>query len=221
VYCADNPVKFVDTTGMFLDDYQLEKDGNINWLKETKASTHTIYASKDNGKIDKKNSIEVSKDVLNSKVTEKGKAQDSNGNIFPVEMNVYTTFGDDKSTAFFEFAAKNSDVEWSQVKAEIAGSVGYEEVNYIGTTIGSDGMDASQSYIESFIPDGVTIREANHSHPNNSITVSQGDVNVATKIQSRFSNATFNIFTPSNSKYTPYNMFSTPGLLQEVIIKPK
>jgi len=216
-YCSGNPLNRIDPDGR--DDYKMDRDGNMTLVKQTDAKNHTIYATNSNGGIDNKNSVQVSKDVLSSKITESVKTRDSNGNLSSAQVEVFTAFGDKQSTDFFEFASKNTDVEWTQVKATVDGAQGYEEVNYIGTSH-TDGNDASQSFISSFVPNGVTVREANHDHPNNTTTVSQGDINVATKVQSRFSNATFNIFTPGDSQYTPYNRFSIPGLLNEIIIRP-
>jgi RHS repeat-associated protein len=217
VYCSGNPVNRIDPDGR--DDYRMDRDGNMTFVKQTDAENHTIYATNSKGGVDNKNSVQVSKDVLSSKITESVKTRDSNGNPSSAQVEVFTAFGDKQSTEFFEFASKNSDVEWTQVKATVDGAQGYEQVNYIGTSH-TDGNDASQSFISSFVPNGVTVREANHNHPNNTTTVSQGDINVATKVQSRFPNATFNIFSPGNSQYTPYNMFSVPGLLKEIIITP-
>ncbi len=217
VYCSGNPVNRIDPDGR--DDYRMDRDGNMTLVKQADAENHTIYATNSKGGIDKKNSVQVSKDVLSSKITESVNTRDSNGNTSTAQVEVFTAFGDKQSTAFFEFAAKNSDVEWIQVKATVDGAQGYEQVNYIGTSH-TDGNDASQSFILSFVSNGVTVREANHDHPNNTTTVSQGDIRVATKVQSRFPNATFNIFTPGDSQYTPYNMFSVPGLLKEMIITP-
>jgi RHS repeat-associated protein len=220
-YCSGNPINRIDPDGR--DDYKLDRKGNIVFVKSTDAESHTIYATNSKGVIDNKNSIQVSKDVLGSKTTIKDvKGRDSNGEVFKTNVDVYKSTGDNNSTEFFEFAAKNSDVEWTQVKTTVDGAQGAEEVNYIGTSHG-DGNDVSQEYITSnVIPSDVTIREANHNHPNGSTTVSSGDVKVASNIQSRFPNATFNIYTPFNyRKYTPYNKDSKPGLLDEIVIRPK
>ena len=85
-----------------------------------------------------------------------------------------------------------------------------------------DDGDPSQNYITSkYMGVNVTVERADHSHPNNSSTVSQGDVNVATKIQNRFPNAIFNIYLPKSNRYESYDKNSMPGLLEEVIVKPK
>ena len=228
LYCANNPVNRIDPDGR--DDYKLNRNGEIEFVRQTKAETHTIYAVNNKGKIDKKNSYEVGKYVLDTKETVSGvKAQDSGGNVFTVTLDIYTSIGDEKSTGLFEFVSKNSgNVEWSQVKTTNGGT----DVNYLVTSR-EEGIDAGITFMTSRISSrnnqssmadflmgspGVNIREANHSHPNGSPTVSVGDINVADKLQSVFPNAQMNIFTPYNGAYIPFNRYSPTGVYPEIEI---
>lgn len=61
-YC--NPLKFVDPTGMFEDNYGLDKDGNITFLSKTEDKTDKLIVLDEKGAETDK-SIEVTKGILN------------------------------------------------------------------------------------------------------------------------------------------------------------
>ena len=117
-------------------------------------------------------------------------------------------------------------MEWSQIKTTTNGM----ELNYLTVTPGMDGGEIGQSHVISKIislnadysiagqPE-VNIREANHSHPNGSKVVSDGDVNLARKLQSKFPNAKMHNYT-KEAGYTPFNRYSEPGLLPNPIVRP-
>jgi hypothetical protein len=91
VYCLNNPLNRIDPDGRH--DYQLNYEtGNINLIKETKANTHTIYAPKVNGKIDRGNSITVSQDVLNTSTKQTTQV---NGESFTT--STYTIFNSEQA----------------------------------------------------------------------------------------------------------------------------
>jgi len=233
-WCNNNPVNRIDPTGM--DDYKLNREtGDIELYKKTKADTHTIYATKDNGKIDRKSSFTVDKYVLDGKETHSDvEGRRSDGSITKSDVDIYRSVGNDKSTEMFEFLSANSNVEWSQTKTTTSNGV---ELNYIATSH-LEGSDVGQSMVISQVSSlyegtslfnsivglpSVNITGANHSHPNGSTVVSLGDWNVAVQLQSVFPNATMNNVTFPNKRavYTPFSRYSTPGLLQEIIITPK
>ena len=66
-YGADNPIRYIDVDGMFFDDYQLSKDGSVQLLQKTDDATDKLYASKENGDIDKENSIDDVKSIPDKK----------------------------------------------------------------------------------------------------------------------------------------------------------
>lgn len=63
------------------------------------------------------------------------------------------------------------------------------------------------------------VKEANHTHSNGSSIVSKGDKELARKVQSSFPDAKLNNYTTNNG-YTPFGMYSIPGLLHEIVITP-
>jgi len=233
-WCGNNPVNRVDPTGR--DDYRLNREtGDIEFYKKTKADMHTIYATKDNGKIDRKNSFTVDKYVLDGKETHSGvEGRRSDRSIVKSDVDIYRSVGNDKSTGMFEFLSNNSNVEWSQTKTTTSNGV---ELNYIATSH-LEGSDVGQSMVISQVSSlyertymfnsiaglpSVNITEANHSHPNGSTLVSLGDWNVAIQLQSVFPNAKMNNVTFPNKRtvYTPFSRYSDPATLPEVIITPR
>ena len=169
----------------------------------------------------------MQKYVLDTRESVSGvKASDSEGNIFFVSLDIYASVGDGGSIGLFEFFAKNSEVEWSHVKTTKDGI----DMSYVVTSkeIGVDaGIDFmtkrissqnSRNSMANFLMGslGINIREGNHSHPNNTTTVSVGDLNVANNLQSKFPNALMHIYTPIDGVYTPFNRYSQTGLLPEI-----
>jgi RHS repeat-associated protein len=61
----DNPIMFVDPTGMLEDDYGLSKDGNVSLIRKTKDKTDKLIALDNNG-YETVNSIEVEKGIFNN-----------------------------------------------------------------------------------------------------------------------------------------------------------
>ena len=65
-YCAGNPVRYIDPTGMSMDDYQLQDNGKIELIKETDVKNDLLYATYENGNADKNNSITIDKGILDN-----------------------------------------------------------------------------------------------------------------------------------------------------------
>ena len=220
-YCSGNPINRIDPNGM--DDYIFTKEGKLVLALKTDNKNDKVYAMTEKGGIDKKKSMNISKDVISSKVTKSINTINREGYVLPANVDIFTSFENKQSIDFSEFLGENSNVEWTHIKAKVDNMPGYDEVNYLGTMY-SDGDDASQLYLMDFIPKGVKILEAIHNHTNATTWVSQGDLDVATKIQTRFPNVKFFIYSriygTKDYQYTSYDMFSTPGLLKEVIVKP-
>lgn len=80
----------------------------------------------------------------------------------------------------------------------------------------------SRTYANSAVFDnGYTIREFNHSHPNDDMGSSTGDIAVAKRIHNKFPKATFNNYTKTWG-FTSYDQNTFPGsvfMLNEVEIK--
>ncbi|MCK9618287.1 MAG: hypothetical protein M0R21_10695 [Lentimicrobiaceae bacterium] len=214
-YCQNSPIVRIDPTGALDDNYTVDDQGNVNLVEKTNDNFDVLYTKEswDNGMKD--NSITVDKGILDSKYSQSVK--DPRDDKW-YKYDVLKVRGDDKAKNLFEFVAKNSKVEWSRSRVGVEGDQG---LNYItttresGTDYGGYGLYTTQLYT-------YTYRGNDHSHDNNTTTISPGDVGFATTIQMLHPNAKFNIFTPNDGKYMPFNQFSIPGNLPMFeIIAPK
>ena len=200
-------MRFIDPDGMNVDDYRLnKKTGDIDLIKKTDDDHDVLYASNEDGTTNENKSIEVGKGVLDSKNTVNIPAQNSSGDISTVTVDEYTTNNNSTGKSLFEFAAQNSDVEWSQT------TLG-QGTNYV-TTSHISNADAGMDYeIQTKATNSNPLIEANHSHPGNTINPGIGDATVAGRGLSKFPNAKFNIFTPGNGQYVPFtNVVPMPGI---------
>jgi RHS repeat-associated protein len=233
IYCSNNPIRRIDPDGRH--DYQLDYEtGNINLIKETEANTHTIYASKADGKIDKGNSIEVSKDVLNFSTQQSVQVKEGSYNT-----NTYTIFNGDQAENFFEFAANNSNVEWTNVSASFTDNsitTNYSLVttsHEYGTDVSINGiinqMNATNNMSAVTQEGTYNINKLDHNHTNGSTTPSgqplsgnksSGDVGVAQSINklNGNNNAVFRIYSPQTRTYHSFSANDTPWDLKGVEI---
>jgi len=214
-YCQNNPISRVDPTGALDDNYTIDDQGNTQLVEKTNDDFDVLYTKEswDNGKKD--NSITVDKGILDKKYSQSVK--DPRDNKW-YKYDVLKVSGDDKAKSLFEFVAKNSKVEWSRSMVGVEGDKG---LNYL-TTTHLEGTDYGGGHLYSTQLFSYTYRGNDHSHDNNTTTVSYGDVGLATEIQKLHPNAKFNIFTPIDGKYTPFDKNSIPGLLPEFeFIAPK
>jgi len=176
---------------MNIDDYRLGKNGDINLIKKTDDDHDVLYASNNDGTTNENKSIEVEKGVLDSKNVVNIPAQSSNGDICNATVDEYTTTSNSTGRSLFEFAAQNSNVEWSQTT--FGGGT-----NYITTSHISNAEVGMPYEIGTKISDKNPLLEANHNHPGNSVA-STADVGLS----SQFPNACFNIYTLKYG-YEPY-----------------
>ena len=181
VFCAANPIKYVDPTGM--DTFVIQQRGNII----------------DQIKVDEYDSIIM---ILDD-ATEKESPRLPAGTILdkknePIkEGKSYTYFevnGDDNGTTIFQFLVANANVEYSQLKCT---TTEISELNYIGTSHKDDNDQAAGMLINNKLKnDGTIIREHIHSHPSGLLWPSDGDKEFAYGVKVAMKqNIVFKVYT--------------------------
>ena len=141
-----------DPTGMAPNDYKVNQDGKIEFVKTTDDDHDVLYATDDDGEINKDKSITVKKGILNNIKTGISAINPEDTYSF---MKV---FGDKRATGLFEFLATNTSVEWSQVKYGT-------NANYLSTMNDAGAEEGGPSLIKKSIEELYTVRELIHSHP--------------------------------------------------------
>lgn len=216
-YCKNNPIIRIDPDGR--DDYQLNRDGTMALLKKTDDQFHNLYATNTKGKLDKGNSLQVSRDVISSKVDR----TESLGGDATASFSTYTIFGDDKATGIFEFAANNTDVEWSLTSVSLEGAKGYEEVNFLSTS-NLSGIEYGGSFVFMDLKgrSDINYRSHSHNHPQGWYPISWGDVGFAGMIQNTYPSANLSIYLSgkvrNGQKYIKYDRNSDAGQLDEFVV---
>ena len=105
----DDPIQYSDPLGDEAnDDFKLRKNGKISLIKKTDDKNDKLYATDKKGNVDKNKSITVNKGVLNNVQSANMKR---NGKTYNV--NYMKAHNASEAKSLFEFAAKNTNVEWS------------------------------------------------------------------------------------------------------------
>jgi hypothetical protein len=136
------------------------------------------------------------------------------------EVDFLKIKGDENATQVFKFLAENT--------AEALTEIGLARIGELSGESGQNMIGVNVEHVESrtyantaVFDNGYTTREANHSHPNDNMGSSVGDIATAKKIQDKYPKATFNNYTKSMG-FTPYDKNTVPGaviMLDEVEIK--
>jgi RHS repeat-associated protein len=215
VYCANNPVRYVDPTGM--DIWEINNTGEI--IKRVKDKTQDAFfmVAKDaEGSYQRTfttdaegnknyNSISFKYGTVESQRTTSLNSTDS--------YDTYKVRGDVNGTQMFEFMSQNTTVEWSQAKAGIEGDRG---LNFITTSHDKTKESGMTNLINGQLVYGYTMREFNHSHPKDGeynyipsgipgLTGNHGDVPWSRQVSKIFGNqVNYKIYTPNTRRYHPF-----------------
>ena len=201
LYCANNPVNFMDPTGM--DTWTVDEMGNlINYEVHDKFDKIIVQNANnkeignwqgDYGSISKQSTI---------------RCNDEDGDT------IFIVDNDENGRGIFEMLARNCGTEWQHL---VTGDGVESSINYVSSSR-KKGEDSSAFNIikGQLSADGLlltVIREAIHSHPGNRMfpsgmkpTDTEGDIFFARWLDglSR-TKVTYKIFTPGNGRYTLFN----------------
>ena len=219
-YVGNNPLKYIDPTGMAIDDYRLNSNGEIELIERTKdkfdrliaenGSSITVSKNK-NGESVLSDLADNSKTFENSEVFATGKriaGRDETGKSFErieypqVKGNYAVTKSEHEALKVFVFAAKNSTVEW--------GVNNYKNGDWVVGTLRQGSQAPNFSAI-----DGINYTLANtlydaHSHggtvPSYNFQPSSNDNSIASKILQHNPNATVKLFMPQNPRQRWLNL---------------
>ena len=153
-YCANNPVRCVDPNGE--DIWELDENGTLTRIEEDKEKD-VLNATKTG------QSMEFPVGTINEMTPAHGVAKHPEDGNFNFEYNYIDINNDELGECFFEFAAANSNVEWSHTKYSENGNriATTTKMSYDPNVTNPTGMKITYD----FIKNGINVRESNHSHP--------------------------------------------------------
>ncbi|MGE0021885.1 MAG: RHS repeat-associated core domain-containing protein [Draconibacterium sp.] len=102
-YVANNPMIYIDPTGMALDNYSVDEQGNVKLEEETKDKFDMLYTKSDWKAGNKDNGL---------KVNDKSILPDLADNRTGYNGNYAISTNKDESFNVFSFMANNTNVEW-------------------------------------------------------------------------------------------------------------
>jgi hypothetical protein len=212
VFCANNPLRYIDPDGRMLNDYTVDVNGNVELAKITKDNFDILYNKEgyEAGKRDyddsgTKSGIKIEKGEVKNINHVKIHFVDSGGDRIgeKTTYDKYEVTSDIKATNILNFLDKNTNVEWGNVYAET--STG-DKINIILTshqesTVGN----ATVGFLERYLGKDHKIIRDDHIHPsgNSQPSGEKGDIGRTKDILKYSPNARFRILT--NGKYYEYN----------------
>jgi len=196
-YCANNPVILVDPDGE--DIWELDEVGKLTNIGTDKEKD-VVIATKTKEKSEF--AYGTIKEMNQATGQEEIDGEKKNFNYEYLDIK-----GDEAGKQFFEFAAKNTDVEWAHIQT------GTDD-NRIGTA-GRESQDPSGGdMVKNFINLGITVRNDVHSHDDKSYidpNPSLGDFIYAGWAQDKYGTKAppTSVYSKQNGKwdYTPYNRY--------------
>ena len=217
VYCGNNPIRYIDPTGMFYTGFAIDKNGYIQKVNNEGGDEYDViynkskYSSqtrKDYDTSGNKTGIKISKGILNEQAgsknmsdkTIRGSINDTEGHkVGEYANHSYEVKSDKEALSLMNFMDKNTNVEWGNtLMKDMQGNF----INLLSTSHDVNTIKVGSFQVNKYIRRGFQIIRADHIHPAPGAKASEGDKGDAENIRKRFPDATFRILNAG--KYYPY-----------------
>jgi hypothetical protein len=198
-FSGNNPMRFLDLNGMNYDDYKLNQDGSIEFVKPTESKTDELYATKTDGSIDKSKSVSVTKGSFDKEVDIDPLGETGGGctrKKVVGEGEGYSMSNSDAAKVFV-FASDNSSIEFGFIGTKNSGSVVF--------TNHTEGKIRASSTATKMNKEGKIITEITHNHPKNSDPSGSDKTNAGKFPKSQGQNIGYNVYQPGNKMVVGYD----------------
>ncbi|MDR1671617.1 MAG: hypothetical protein LBR57_03765 [Alistipes sp.] len=165
-YTLNNPVKFIDRFGLWVDGYVVDNQGNLHWVNNAGGHEYDVLfesRSYREGRRNAEDGVNVGKIPKSQKALTLRTINENDEIIRETRVDYFVTESDSDATAFFEFMADNTDVEWSNRR--LSTDTG-EEMNLIVTSHEETSVRGSSELMGQKYYRYKNVERMDHSHPN-------------------------------------------------------
>jgi len=221
-YCGNNPIKYIDPTGMFYTGYTVNEKGHIKIVSDEggnyydvlyNESSYSVKTVKNYDTSGDKTGIKISKGILNERAgaSRNMSAKTMKGPYLDVEghktgrsyaNHSYEIRSDKESLALMNFLDKNTSIEWANTLMKDTQD---NSVNLLSTSHHETTVEGGSHQISKYINKGFQVIRADHIHPTpGAIDPSgeKGDMGHAANILKHSPNAIFRIL--NQGRYYTY-----------------